>query len=53
MLRSCVRTVTAAAWAWLMVSASMSPARAFDEPRTGDEALPSFGEPGISPDGST
>ena len=52
MLRSCVRTVTAAAWAWLMVSASMSPARAFDEPRTGDEALPSFGEPGISPDGS-
>ena len=52
MWRSCVRTVTAAASAWLILAASMGPARAFDQPGTEQEALPSFGEPGISPDGS-
>jgi tricorn protease len=52
MLRSCLRAVTAAASAWLILAASMGPAHAFDMPRAGEEALPSFGEPGISPDGS-
>ena len=52
MVRYCVRAVTAAASAWLIVATSTGPARAFDQPPAGGEALPSFGEPGISPDGS-
>jgi Tol biopolymer transport system component len=52
MMRSFVRAVAAAALAWLVLAASMGPAHAFDQPRAGEEARPSFGEPGISPDGS-
>jgi tricorn protease len=52
MMRSCVRAITAAASAMLILAASMGPAHAFDQARAGEEALPSFGEPGISPDGS-
>ncbi len=51
MLRFCVRAVTAAATTWLILASSTGPARAFDQPRAGEEALPSFGDPGISPDG--
>jgi Tol biopolymer transport system component/C-terminal processing protease CtpA/Prc len=42
----------ASAAAWLLAASWMVPARAFEAPRSEAEVLPSFAEPGISPDGS-
>jgi Tol biopolymer transport system component/C-terminal processing protease CtpA/Prc len=52
MLRSCVRVVLASAAAWLLAATWMGPAGAYEAARGEAEALPSFAEPGISPEGS-
>jgi tricorn protease len=52
MLRSCVRVAVVSAAACLLAAASMAPARAYQAARSEIEALPSFAEPGISPDGA-
>ena len=52
MSRSCVRVMMASATVWLLAASVMVPAGAYQAPRGEAEALPSFAEPGISPDGS-